>query len=246
MATRSPRCAPCVLALALGVMAVGCAGISRPSDLRPASHPLLEGVASRTRLLPLSDRAPERERRERRATRPAAPAKPPATARPAPTPRPGATSPDRPSTRDALVRRMDALAGSRRIADRPATDMGLLRAVFDTVDGVREPGETVSSARRAGRAVTRPRPGDVAFFDGAGGAAEVALVHRLRDDGAIEALAVTRGAVRPIVVHPDDPHARRRAGRIVNTFLRTRRPDDEASAVYLAGQLLIDFRTLLD
>jgi hypothetical protein len=35
-------------------------------------------------------------------------------------------------------------------------------------------------------------------------------------------------------------------GLIVNTFLRARHPDDPPRARYLAGQLLVGFRTLLD
>jgi len=224
-----PKLLLCAFALLAGASSTGCAGISRPSDLRPASHPLLEGVAARTRLLPLSRRAPTRARSATRSATPAV-----------------APSPAARSTRATIIGRLATLEDKRRIANRPATDMGLLRAAFDGVDGARSPGSTMARTRRTSRAVARPRPGDLAFFDGAGGAAEVAVVRAIRRDGTVEAVAVTRGAVRAIVLQPDDPHTRRRAGRIVNTFLRARRPGDDASAVYLAGQLFIDFRTLLD
>lgn len=234
-----------LLALVWSALGVGCAGISRPSDLRPASHPLLEGVAPRTRLLPLARRADRRAPAEARAPERA---KPETTTAPRGSSRPveQAPSPKAPDARRAIVARLDALEGQRRIDERPASDIGLLRAALSDMRGVRSPGPSIAATRRSSRPVARPRAGDLIFFDGAGGAAEVAVVRAVRDDGAVSAVAVTRGAVRRIVVHPDDPHARRRAGRIVNTFLRARRADDEASAVYLAGQLFIDFRTPFD
>ncbi len=242
--------------ITLLVITTGCAGISRPSDLRPASHPLLEGVAPRTRLLPLA-RRPARDAAKPAAER--ATDAPPARTQPSSENRTASKAPrrraDAPSgtpspaaraTRAAIVERLTRLEGQRQLDDRPVSDMRLLAAAFDGIDGARDPGATITAARRGSRPVDRPRPGDLLFFHGAGGAAEVAVMTARRDDGAIEAMAVTREAVREIVVHPDDPHARRRAGRIVNTFLRTRRPDDEAAAAYLAGQLFIDARTLID
>lgn len=235
--------------IALLAMTSGCAGISRPSDLRPASHPLLEGVAPRTRLLPLARRTTTREAKKKRpetrasvapSAKTKAPQKPPVRSESR------LPSPPARATRAAIVKRLSTLEGQRQLDERPASDVRLLQATFDGVDGAREPGSTITATRRASRPVDRPRPGDLLFFHGAGGAAEVAVMKARRDDGALEATAVTRGAVRSIVVHPDEPHTRRRAGRILNTFLRTRRPDDEAGAAYLAGQLFIDARTLID
>ncbi len=236
-----------LLALAVSGL-VGCAGLSRPSDLRPASHPLLEGVAPRTRLLPLAHRAPPRRSRPKSvAVEPQREAAPPTPVGPKSPPTPAIDSPSGAEpARAAIVQRLAELEGQARIGERPATDMALLGAALEDLPGVRAPGASLSSARRNSRRVKRPAPGDLAFFHGAGGAAELGIVRGLRSDGAIEAVAVTRGAVRAIVVHPGHPHARRRSGRIVNTFLRARRRGDEASAVYLAGQLLIDFRTLID
>lgn len=253
MSTRPRRRLIPLLALAVSGL-VGCAGLSRPSDLRPASHPLLEGVAPRTRLLPLAHRAaPSRRRSQPAPVEPAEPRREAAPSTPADeSPPPGPTPPASESptgaepARAAIVQRLAELEGRARIDDRPATDMALLKAALADIPGVRVPGASLASARRNSRRVKRPAPGDLAFFHGAGGAAELAVVRGLRADGAIEAVAVTRGAVRPIVVHPEHPHARRRSGRLVNTFLRARRRGDEASAVYLAGQLLIDFRTLID
>lgn len=241
----SRRCVLTLVALALGgLLTSGCAGLARPSDLRPASHPLLEGVAPRTRLLPLAHRARSKPatRAERTETREARPTRPTVEA----SGPPRSDGPAAAAARKAIAVRLGELDGKRQIDERPASDIALLRAALYDIDGVQDPGDSLAETRRASRPVGRPMPGDLAFFDGAGGAAEVAIVRNRRDDGAIEALAVTRGAVRPIVVHPGDPHTRRRAGRVVNTFLRARRKGDEASAVYLAGQLLIDFRTLID
>lgn len=229
-----------LLLIASALLLGGCAGIVRPSDLRPASHPLLEGVAPRSRLLPLA--AHTRDAEDPPAKRAEAGQRPPDADEPA---APSAEHPDAQRARAAILARLDELIGQRTIAERPASDVGLLRAAVVGIDGVRDPGATLANARRSARRVGRPAPGDLAFFHGAGGAAEVAIVRGARADGAIEAVAVTRGAVRPIVLDPADPHSRRRDGRIVNTFLRARRHDDEAGAVYLAAQLLVDFRTLV-
>jgi hypothetical protein len=92
----------------------------------------------------------------------------------------------------------------------------------------------------------RPRPGDLAVFAEAPGVPRVGVVAEVHPDGRVEVLAQTRAAWRRVVVHPEHRNARRVKGLIVNTFLRARHPDDPPRARYLAGQLLVGFRTLLD
>ena len=90
----------------------------------------------------------------------------------------------------------------------------------------------------------RPRPGDLAVFKDA--PATVAVVVEVPVHGPVEALAITRGAIRRIRLDPSHPGVRRADGAIRNTFLRPRHPDDGPRQKYLAGQLCTGFRTLLD
>lgn len=222
--------APLLLATAL---LCGCAGVVRPTDLRPASHPLLESIVPRTRMLPLSRTEPRRE--------------PPSPATETPARAVDSTRPPDDAAarraRKAALTAVEALIGARAIDEQPVTDLALVRAVYgDRLDGA----STLAALRRGTVVVATPRPADLVFFHGAGGAAELAVVRSVGGDGVIDAIAVTRGAVRPIVVDPAHPHARRRGGRVVNTFLRARRKGDEDGAAYLAGQLFIDARALID
>ena len=225
---------PSVPVLLATALLCGCAGVVRPTDLRPASHPLLESIVPRTRMLPISRTEPRRE-------------SPPPAVTETPAPAVDATRPPDDAAarraRKAALTAVEALIGARTIDEQPATDIALVRAVYgDHLDGA----ATLAALRRGTTAVATPRPADLVFFHGAGGAAELAVVRSVGGDGVIDAIAVTRGAVRPIVVDPAHPHARRRAGRVVNTFLRARRKGDEDGAAYLAGQLLIDARALID
>lgn len=227
---------PSVSLLFATALLCGCAGVVRPTDLRPASHPLLESIVPRTRMLPLARTEPPREARVE-----------PAEATEAPRPAVDETRPpdDRAAVRarKAALAALQPLVGARTIDEQPASDLALLRAVYgDRLDGA----STLAALRRRTAVVATPRPADLVFFYGAGGAAEVAVVRSVGGDGVIDAVAVTRGAVRTIVVDPGHPHVRRRAGRVVNTFLRARRKGDEAGAAYLAGQLVIDARALID
>ncbi len=132
--------------------------------------------------------------------------------------------------RRALRRALDGLEG-RRDLDPAGLDRAVGRAA-----GV--------DARADGRRIapSEARAGDMLVFAEAPGVPRRAWVRARKARGVIEALAVTRGAVRRIVVDPAHPDARRRGGHIVNTFLRARRPDDDPGARYLAGQLLIEVR----
>ena len=49
------------------------------------------------------------------------------------------------------------------------------------------------------------------------------------------------GMLRAGVLDLKQPHRRRRAGSILNSYLRVKRPDDPSSTAYLAGQLLAGF-----
>ncbi|MCB9542615.1 MAG: hypothetical protein H6703_09230 [Myxococcales bacterium] len=151
------------------------------------------------------------------------------------------------AARRAVLAALTPLIGQRSLGDATPTDLGLLRAAFADVKGAPADADTIAALRRQSRLVRgAPRPGDLLFFHGAGGAAELAIVRSVGGDGVIDAVAVTRGAVRSIVVDRNNPHARRRGGRVVNTFLRARRQDDEPRAAYLAAQLLVDVRSIID
>jgi hypothetical protein len=85
------------------------------------------------------------------------------------------------------------------------------------------------------------RPGDVVFFDlGNGGCQDhVGLAESVDPDGRITFREARDGQVRTSYVFTGEPCARRDAqGRILNTFLRPKRPDDPPATRYFAGEML--------
>ena len=85
------------------------------------------------------------------------------------------------------------------------------------------------------------RPGDVVFFDlGTGGCQDhVGLAESVDPDGRITFRELRDGQVRTSYVHAGEPCARRDGqGRILNSFLRPKRPDDPPATRYFAGELL--------
>ncbi len=85
------------------------------------------------------------------------------------------------------------------------------------------------------------RAGDLVFFDmGAGRCGEhVGLVESADPGGRIAFRDVRGGQVQRGYAHAALPAVRRSPdGLILNTFLRSKRPDDPANARYFAGELL--------
>jgi hypothetical protein len=85
------------------------------------------------------------------------------------------------------------------------------------------------------------RPGDVLFFsiDGQRCPDHAGWVEEVEDSGRIVFRESRYGMLRKSYLYPDAPAERRAPdGRILNTFLRARRPDDPAGARYYAGELL--------
>lgn len=88
---------------------------------------------------------------------------------------------------------------------------------------------------------TDARRGDVVFFDIGGRrcADHAGLVESVDARGRITFREWRGGSVRLSYVHPSDPSARRSPeGRILNSFLRPRLPDDPPAARYFAGEML--------
>jgi hypothetical protein len=85
------------------------------------------------------------------------------------------------------------------------------------------------------------RRGDVVFFDieGRRCADHAGVVESVDDSGRIAFRESRGGAQRLSYVHPQLRAARRSVdGRILNSFLRARRPDDPPGARYFAGEML--------
>lgn len=87
------------------------------------------------------------------------------------------------------------------------------------------------------------RPGDVVFFDlgsdGLGCADHVGLVEEVDGRGRATFRELRAGAVRRSQVYAAAPQTRRDAqGRVLNSFLRVKRPEDPAGARYFAGEML--------
>jgi hypothetical protein len=85
------------------------------------------------------------------------------------------------------------------------------------------------------------RAGDVVFFDLTGqGPDHVGLVERADPDGRITFRELRDGEVKTSYVFAPSPSARRdERGRILNSFLRPKRPEDPPYLRYFAGELLV-------
>jgi hypothetical protein len=82
--------------------------------------------------------------------------------------------------------------------------------------------------------------GDVLFFDmGTGCGGHTGLVETVEPGGRIGFRERREGNTRHSYVTPRTPYARRDAeGRVLNTFLRPKRMDDEPGTRYFAGDML--------
>jgi len=119
------------------------------------------------------------------------------------------------------------------------------------------PGALHALARRLGRVrpPRRPLPGDLAFFDstrdanGNGrvddGLTHVALVEGVDADGTVRMFHLRHGRVERLVAHPAFPHASRRKGKRINSYLRRVRRGEGRRTPHLAGEMLVGFATLI-
>jgi hypothetical protein len=83
------------------------------------------------------------------------------------------------------------------------------------------------------------RPGDVLFFNlGGGCGSHTGLVDLVDSDGRIIFREWRDGSARRSYVHAGQPRVRRDDTRILNTFLRTKRPGDAPTTQYFAGEML--------
>jgi hypothetical protein len=88
--------------------------------------------------------------------------------------------------------------------------------------------------------VSPVRPGDVLFFSLGGDCPQhAAWVDAVEDSGRIAFRESRYGMNRLSYLYPDAPGERRAPdGRILNSFLRARRPEDPPGTRYYAGELL--------
>jgi hypothetical protein len=104
------------------------------------------------------------------------------------------------------------------------------------------PGALYGYLRDNGSAVvpSAARAGDVVFFDlGDGCAGHVGLIESVDADGRVAFREARDGSVRHSYVQASRPAVRRDdQGRILNTFLRPRRPEDPPQTRYFAGDML--------
>lgn len=169
----------------------------------------------------------------------------------------------------ALVRSARKLLGASTITSggrRVGYDCaGVMRAIFlehgidlyagseqgPSVNGVRRIFENV---RANGRMHTGPgaAPGDLVFFDNtwdfnADGRANdrlthVGLVERVEADGTVLFISRVASAIQRYHMNLLEPHYPRAGdGRLLNDYLRRRRPQDRADVRYLAGELFAGF-----
>lgn len=107
-----------------------------------------------------------------------------------------------------------------------------------------------ADAKRDGRLVEAPRPGDLAFFDHTYDAngngrvddelTHVAVVVGVEDDGTVEMIHFGSRRIRPLYLNLREPDVRRRGDKELNSWLRA--PGyGPPTGQRLAGQLLRGF-----
>ncbi|MCH2137387.1 MAG: hypothetical protein MK101_12575, partial [Phycisphaerales bacterium] len=219
---------PPLLVTLSALLMAGCGALQRPSRLRPPPHPLLEAV-------PFPETGRPRLQPRRNHPKPSLPAKVVAAR---PEKRPTSTGPTPqskiPAARPPVkMARILALEGRREIDGAPANDRRLLKAAFDLQATPR-----VTGVGRPLDSAEPPKPGDVVLFAGEGYGPRAGVVVQVGRDGLLEALLVTRGAVRRVVADRRRPHTRRVGARIRNSFIRPLRRGERHDNRVLAGQLL--------
>lgn len=158
-----------------------------------------------------------------------------------------ATMPSWPTSSPATATR--AAPSRRRVVARAAALIGQPlsndRALLTKVFGEHPLGDARDGAAVWGLTDAREgvaQGGDLLVLVDDGRGPAVAVVLGRRADGALEAVAVTRGAARRVFVDARHPNRRRRGGQVINTFLRPRRQGDPPNTRYLAGARLIGAR----
>jgi hypothetical protein len=153
--------------------------------------------------------------------------------RPRARPRPPAAPATVPLTTSATT-----TAGPAGLVERSLHERGL---TFGTDGSVASLYELLNDSQTP-VAPSQAQPGDVVFFDlGAGCGGHVGLVEAVDREGRIAFRERRAGEVLRSYADPGQPTARRDAqGRIRNSFLRPRRPEDPPSYRYFAGEMLCE------
>jgi hypothetical protein len=246
---------------AIGVLTLSCTGSSPYSVTRPPVHPLLEP----TQIDPLKSarqpRGPDPIEGQGRQN--------PSGQRPTTLIRPKPASqtkrPKKPSKRHTgkkkakvkpvkvalfplptgdrakVLARLYPLVGRPLIGQERPSDLGLVNAAYADFNlSAASVGELYGRGAPVGR---YPTPADIVFFNGEGGSPQLGVVTGVYRDWVMDVATVTRGRVRIIRLFPGARHLRTARGRVYNSFLRRKRKTDRRGAPYLAGQLVVGYRS---
>ena len=131
----------------------------------------------------------------------------------------------------------------------PLTEVALIRNLLRAASTLRDRApalHTPGELRSAGRVrQSLPEVGDLLIFKELPSVPSVAMVIRRYTQRRFDAITITRGAPRRIMVDMDHPTLRRSAdGKIINTYLRKILRDDEDHEGYLAGSLVEEVRAI--
>jgi hypothetical protein len=110
-------------------------------------------------------------------------------------------------------------------------------------DGSSEALYSYARARHEAIAPQEARAGDLVFFDTSAGGnrcgSHVGLIEGIAPGGAIKFRERRDGQERKSIADPLRPNQRRDSdGRVINTFLRSRKPNDPDGTRYYAGQMV--------
>lgn len=102
-------------------------------------------------------------------------------------------------------------------------------------------GHTSIHAQTTGVPINEMSVGDIVFFHRALSVPQHAVIVQTARHGRFVGVTITRGKIREIFIDPSRPHSRRRKGKVINSFLRTKHPSDKEHG-YLAGELIREVR----
>ena len=108
-----------------------------------------------------------------------------------------------------------------------------------TMNAVRNVAELKAKGQRTD---ARVKPGDIIFFRRAAKVPILAIVKRRTSDGGVLAVGPVRNRLREIKIDLRHRSTRRSGLRVLNSFIRAKRPGDPPRTAYLAGQLITQIR----
>jgi hypothetical protein len=103
---------------------------------------------------------------------------------------------------------------------------------------------TADLSSQSVRRLERGRVGDLMIFRPLPRTLPLAVVTQVLSATRYRGVGILRGELRYVDIDLSTPDKRRRSGQIINTAIRSIKPNDARPYMYLAGELFSEFRSL--